>query len=51
VHHAVVGELIAEAVDLIVSIAKADNDPARRVQEVVSISGIADGIHQLGNTE
>jgi P-type conjugative transfer ATPase TrbB len=44
-------ELIAEAVDLIVSIAKADNQPGRLVQEVVSISGIADGAYQLSNAE
>jgi P-type conjugative transfer ATPase TrbB len=44
-------ELIAEAVDLIVSIAKADNQPGRLVQEVVSISGIADGVYQLSNAE
>jgi len=45
-------ELIAEAVDLIVSIAKADNKPGRLVQEVVSISGIAaDGSYQLANAE
>ena len=45
-------ELIAEAVDLIVSIAKADNEPGRLVQEVVSISGIApDGSYQLSNVE
>jgi type IV secretion system protein TrbB len=43
--------LIAEAVDLIVSIAKADNQPGRLVQEVVSISGIADGVYQLENAE
>jgi len=45
-------ELIAEAVDLIVSIAKTDNKPGRLVQEVVSISGIAaDGSYQLANAE
>ncbi len=45
-------ELIAEAVDLIVSIAKANNEPGRLVQEVVSISGIsADGAYQLSNAE
>jgi P-type conjugative transfer ATPase TrbB len=45
-------ELIAEAVDLIVSIAKADNEPGRLIQEVVSISGIsADGAYQLSNAE
>ena len=44
-------ELIAEAVDLIVSIAKADNEPGRLVQEVVSLSGVADGAYQLCNAE
>ena len=45
-------ELIAEAVDLIVSIAKADNEPGRLIQEVVSISGISsDGAYQLSNAE
>ena len=45
-------ELIAEAVDLIVSIARADNRPGRLVQEVVSISGMsADGSYQLSNAE
>lgn len=44
-------DLIAEAVDLIVSIAKADNQPGRLVQEVVSISGIVDGAYQLSNAE
>ena len=44
-------ELIAEAVDLIVSIAKADNPPGRLVQEVVSVSGFADGAYQLSNAE
>ena len=36
-------DLIAEAVDLIVAITKADNEPGRLVQEVVAISGLADG--------
>jgi Flp pilus assembly CpaF family ATPase len=44
-------ELIAEAVDLIVSIAKADNRPGRLVQEVVSVNGIVDGAYQLSNAE
>jgi type IV secretion system protein VirB11 len=44
-------ELIAEAVDLIVSIAKAANEPGRLVQEVVSVSGIVDGAYQLSNAE
>jgi P-type conjugative transfer ATPase TrbB len=45
-------ELIAEAVDLIVSIAKAENEPGRLIQEVVSISGLsADGAYQLSNAE
>ncbi len=45
-------ELIAEAVDLIVSITKADNEPGRLVQEVVSITGLSgDGTYQLSNAE
>src|SRR3954447_15297020 len=44
-------ELIAEAVDLIVSIAKADNAPGRLVQEVVSVTGFCDGAYQLCNPE
>jgi type IV secretion system protein VirB11 len=44
-------DLIAEAVDLIVAIAKADNEPGRLVQEVVAISGLADGAYQLSNAE
>ena len=44
-------DLIAEAVDLIVSIAKAGNKPGRLVQEVVSVNGIADGAYQLSNAE
>jgi type IV secretion system protein VirB11 len=43
--------LIGEAVDLIVSIAKADNRPGRRIQEVVSVEGFADGVYQLSNAE
>ena len=44
-------ELIAEAVDLIVSIAKAANEPGRLVQEVVSVNGLVDGAYQLSNAE
>ena len=45
-------ELIAEAVDLIVSIAKANNKPGRLIQEVVCIGGLsADGGYQLSNAE
>jgi type IV secretion system protein TrbB len=44
-------DLIAEAVDLIVSIAKVDGKPGRLVQEVVSISGITDGVYRLANAE
>lgn len=44
-------ELIAEAVDLIVSIAKASNEPGRLVQEVVSVNGVVDGKYQLSNAE
>lgn len=42
-------ELIGEAVDLIVSIAKADNEAGRIVQEVVRVNGFADGTYQLCN--
>jgi len=44
-------ELIAEAVDLIVSITKASNEPGRLVQEVVSVNGVVDGKYQLSNAE
>jgi len=44
-------ELIAEAVDLIVSITKANNEPGRLVQEVVSVNGVVDGKYQLSNAE
>jgi type IV secretion system protein TrbB len=44
-------DLIAEAVDLIVSIAKAENEPRRVVQEVVSITGFSNGVYQLSNAE
>ena len=45
-------ELIAEAVDLIVSIARADNEPGRLVQEVVCIDGLAaDGSYKLSAAE
>jgi P-type conjugative transfer ATPase TrbB len=44
-------DLIAEAVDLIVSIAKADNQAGRQIQEVVSVNGIVDGVYQLTNAE
>jgi type IV secretion system protein VirB11 len=45
-------ELIAEAVDLIVSIARADNEPGRLVQEVVGVDGLSvDGAYQLSNAE
>jgi P-type conjugative transfer ATPase TrbB len=43
--------VIAEAVDLIVSIAKADNEPGRVIREVVSVSGFAGGSYQLSNLE
>jgi len=44
-------ELIAEAVDLIVSITKADNQPGRLIQEVVSVSGFGDGTYQFLSPE
>jgi len=40
-------ELIGEAVDLIVSIVKADNEAGRLVQEVVAVQGYSDGAYQL----
>lgn len=43
--------VIAEAVDLIVVIAKADNEPGRVIREVVSVSGFAGGSYQLNNLE
>ena len=43
--------VIAEAVDLIVSIAKAANEPGRVIREVVSVSGFAGGSYQLSNLE
>lgn len=39
--------VIAEAVDLIVAIAKADNPPGRVVREVVSVRGYAGGSYHL----
>ncbi len=43
--------VIAEAVDLIVSIAKADNEPGRIVREVVAVRGFAGGSYQLETLE
>jgi len=43
--------VIAEAVDLIVCIAKADNEPGRVVREVVSVSGFVGGSYQLTTLE
>jgi len=43
--------VIAEAVDLIVSIAKADNEPGRVIREIASVSGFAGGAYQLSNLE
>ena len=43
--------LIAEAVDLIVSIVKTDHAPGRRIDEVVAVSGCRDGDYQFSNLE
>jgi type IV secretion system protein VirB11 len=43
--------LIAEAVNLIVSIAKTDEAPGRRVDEVVAVRGVANGEYQSVNVE
>ena len=43
--------LIAEAVNLIVSIVKADESPGRRIDEVVAVKGFVDGDYQFANVE
>ena len=43
--------LIAEAVNLIVSIVKTDQPPGRRVSEVVAVTGFADGDYRFVNLE
>ncbi|MDQ2742507.1 MAG: P-type conjugative transfer ATPase TrbB [Chloroflexota bacterium] len=43
--------VIAEAVDLIVSIAKADNEAGRVIREIVSVRGFAGGSYQLDRME
>ena len=43
--------LIAEAVNLIVSIVKVDETPGRRIDEVVTVRGFADGNYQFGTLE
>ena len=43
--------LIAEAVNLIVSIVKADNSPGRRIDEVVAVRGFVDCDYQFANVE
>ena len=43
--------LIAEAVNLIVSIVKVDEIPGRRIDEVVAVRGFADGDYQFGSQE
>jgi type IV secretion system protein VirB11 len=43
--------LIAEAVDLIVSIVKAGNAAGRRIDEVVAVTGCKDGEYQFSNLE
>jgi len=43
--------LIAEAVNLIVSIVRTDEAPGRRVNEVVAVRGVANGDYQFVNME
>lgn len=43
--------LIAEAVSLIVSIVRTDQAPGRRIDEVVAVTGVADGEYQFVNME
>jgi type IV secretion system protein TrbB len=43
--------LIAEAVNLIVSIVKADELPGRRIEEVVAVHGFVDSDYQFANVE
>ena len=43
--------LIAEAVNLIVSIVRVDSGPGRRIDEVVAVTGVADGEYQFVNME
>ena len=43
--------LIAEAVNLIVSIVKTDATPGRRIDEVVAVTGFADGDYQFATAE
>ncbi|MCW3477674.1 P-type conjugative transfer ATPase TrbB [Limobrevibacterium gyesilva] len=43
--------LIADAVNLIVSIVKADGSPGRRIDEVVAVTGFVDGDYRFVNLE
>ena len=43
--------LIAEAVNLIVSIVRTDQAPGRRVDEVVAVTGVANGEYEFVNVE
>ena len=43
--------LIAEAVNLIVSIVKTDSPPGRRIDEAVAVTGFRDGAYQFANAE
>jgi type IV secretion system protein VirB11 len=43
--------LIAEAVNLIVSIVKADESPGRRIDEVVAVQGFVGSDYQFANVE
>jgi Flp pilus assembly CpaF family ATPase len=43
--------LIAEAVNLIVSIVKTESCPGRRIEEVVAVTGLADGDYRFSKPE
>lgn len=43
--------LIAEAIDLIVSIVRTDTAPGRRIAEVVAVEGVRDGEYRFANWE
>lgn len=43
--------LIAEAVNLIISIVRTDAAPGRRIEEVMAVTGVADGEYQFVNVE
>ncbi len=43
--------LIAEAVNLIVSIVKTDGSPGRRIDEVIPVQGLVNSEYQFGDVE